>query len=273
MRSFLAGALVLAAVSVPASAAHYEFAGTISTEFWNFNDTTGQELGLVRAGDTYKGFFNYNDSTPLAKSGNTAIGLDPVLASRLEVYRGGNLVVALEQGPAFFSDGNPVDQSQVFARNGDATGLRDTLTLSVGGTGGYDPADPTGTVVTPIRLTPAQPNIIIPGWTLIFREKCSSGAVGGGNCVSNSVSFDYYNGTQTTFDFAAAFANNSVAELNLTFQYAGTPGGFDGNFEQATGGLTQLNAVPEPSTWAMLIVGFGTIGGSLRTKRHRPARA
>jgi hypothetical protein len=30
-------------------------------------------------------------------------------------------------------------------------------------------------------------------------------------------------------------------------------------------------AVPEPATWAMLIVGFGGIGGLLRTKRRTPA--
>ena len=31
----------------------------------------------------------------------------------------------------------------------------------------------------------------------------------------------------------------------------------------------QLDAVPEPATWAMLMVGFGLVGGALRSGRRR----
>lgn len=37
-------------------------------------------------------------------------------------------------------------------------------------------------------------------------------------------------------------------------------------------GLTPINAVPEPSSWAMLIFGFGMIGSGLRGRRHAAAR-
>jgi hypothetical protein len=30
---------------------------------------------------------------------------------------------------------------------------------------------------------------------------------------------------------------------------------------------TYVNSVPEPATWAMMIVGFGLVGGSMR-RRH-----
>lgn len=33
--------------------------------------------------------------------------------------------------------------------------------------------------------------------------------------------------------------------------------------------LSVVPAVPEPSTWAMMLVGFGTIGGAMRLKRRR----
>lgn len=56
------------------------------------------------------------------------------------------------------------------------------------------------------------------------------------------------------FDFGAAGANS------LTF--------VEGR------GLSNLyvfngNAVPEPATWAMLILGFGAVGGAMRTSRRR----
>ena len=33
-----------------------------------------------------------------------------------------------------------------------------------------------------------------------------------------------------------------------------------------------LAAVPEPSTWALLILGFGTVGGAMRSRRHRAVK-
>ncbi|MBO9711552.1 MAG: PEP-CTERM sorting domain-containing protein [Sphingomonas sp.] len=38
--------------------------------------------------------------------------------------------------------------------------------------------------------------------------------------------------------------------------------------------ITTLSAaVPEPATWAMMILGFGMVGGALRSTRRRPALA
>jgi hypothetical protein len=47
------------------------------------------------------------------------------------------------------------------------------------------------------------------------------------------------------------------------------PGGGYGNAGRATLTISSLNsAVPEPATWAMMIVGFGAIGASLRSGRR-----
>ncbi|MBO9713833.1 MAG: PEPxxWA-CTERM sorting domain-containing protein [Sphingomonas sp.] len=39
----------------------------------------------------------------------------------------------------------------------------------------------------------------------------------------------------------------------------------------STPGLAFAHAVPEPATWAMMIVGFGMIGGAIRHRKRRPA--
>ena len=58
------------------------------------------------------------------------------------------------------------------------------------------------------------------------------------------------------------FANDDVGDWSLTIAGPGiaTPGG-------GTGG------VPEPATWAMLIMGFGAIGGTMRVRRRSVAFA
>ncbi|MBU3078206.1 PEPxxWA-CTERM sorting domain-containing protein [Sphingomonas sp. XMGL2] len=38
-------------------------------------------------------------------------------------------------------------------------------------------------------------------------------------------------------------------------------------------GLAALAGVPEPQTWAMMLIGFGVIGGVQRARRRAPALA
>jgi hypothetical protein len=48
-----------------------------------------------------------------------------------------------------------------------------------------------------------------------------------------------------------------------------------GDFDESvafTGSLAQLSGVPEPSTWAMMLIGFGAIGGAMRLKRREQHR-
>ncbi|MFS0736571.1 PEPxxWA-CTERM sorting domain-containing protein [Sphingomonas sp. 1P06PA] len=66
----------------------------------------------------------------------------------------------------------------------------------------------------------------------------------------------------------------------LSYYYEGDPadeiiGGPDTilNFRFASGGFLPAAAVPEPASWALMIGGFGLIGGTLRTRRMRPTAA
>lgn len=78
----------------------------------------------------------------------------------------------------------------------------------------------------------------------------------------------------------SALGSLPVALLNglntLTFSYSGvsqgfTDEGFGLNSLRVTGNVVNAG-VPEPSTWAMLILGFGTIGGMMR-RRSATAKA
>lgn len=60
------------------------------------------------------------------------------------------------------------------------------------------------------------------------------------------------------FAVLTAFANGDAGLHSLTI-------GGDGTVTPVTG------VVPEPTSWAMLIIGFGTLGVALRGRRHRLA--
>ena len=57
---------------------------------------------------------------------------------------------------------------------------------------------------------------------------------------------------------------NAAAGSKLTFKAVGTSDSFGGYIDNIT-----LAAVPEPATWAMMIMGFGLIGGALRSAKGR----
>ena len=59
---------------------------------------------------------------------------------------------------------------------------------------------------------------------------------------------------------------------NSVSQYTAVPGGdgndYSGNFRI----VAALGAVPEPATWALMILGFGAIGGAMRRKTKASVR-
>jgi len=76
-----------------------------------------------------------------------------------------------------------------------------------------------------------------------------------------------------TFNAWTAFAASSgfVNGLNtLTFntrnyaQNGGNPAGLRVEFDSSS-----VEAVPEPATWAMMLIGFGVMGGAMRRRRQR----
>ena len=67
------------------------------------------------------------------------------------------------------------------------------------------------------------------------------------------------------------FTANSTSEL-LSFLAVGTPSGNVPPFALLDG--VSLTAVPEPSTWAMMFVGFAGLGyAAFRRRRPAPAAA
>lgn len=89
------------------------------------------------------------------------------------------------------------------------------------------------------------------------------------------------------FDPAGYFVNNSYFQLSIdglpqysqnfgTFSFAVNAGDSYGFYVQTTDGLggrglLTIGAIPEPSSWAMLMAGFGLTGASLRRRRRLPA--
>lgn len=105
--------------------------------------------------------------------------------------------------------------------------------------------------------------------------------------------------TLGSFDIAASFSNNPASSFTATGFLAGllvgttsgelgnfaTFAGFGGNVDRVVfdgiggGGGFELDnvvvnsAVPEPASWAMMLIGFGAIGASMRRRRRVPAMA
>jgi PEP-CTERM motif len=82
----------------------------------------------------------------------------------------------------------------------------------------------------------------------------------GGSIVAPNVSGVQFIGLVSDTPF-------TTLELSGTFRTGGDGFGFDN--------LAFSSAIPEPATWAMMILGFGLVGGSLRrtnNRQHQSAR-
>lgn len=96
---------------------------------------------------------------------------------------------------------------------------------------------------------------------------------GGGPPVQFGVSFTSNVGITGTSIFAAPAGDQRFAILaapgeTLTSVTITSAAGF-GTFRQLRIGTAAVAPVPEPSTWAMLILGFGLVGGALRAARKQ----
>lgn len=63
-----------------------------------------------------------------------------------------------------------------------------------------------------------------------------------------------------------ALAGFALDAGNFTLTFEGTPGTENGSFG-GTVAFLAAPAVPEPATWAMMLLGFGAVGFSIRRKR------
>lgn len=90
---------------------------------------------------------------------------------------------------------------------------------------------------------------------------------GAGNLLLNFVFSDY----ESPDNLVTFLANNGDA--NGVYSRVHDFGqGFRGYGLVTTFETSPLAAVPEPSTWAMLILGFGLVGGAMRSSRHKSVR-
>lgn len=93
------------------------------------------------------------------------------------------------------------------------------------------------------------------------------------NCAGGSFGGVTIGNTGTgafTLNFSSAKTTVSLSDLYVRYQsvYGGDEWG-----GSAVGEVVTSNAVPEPATWAMMIVGFGAIGSTLRSARRRAVLA
>jgi hypothetical protein len=88
--------------------------------------------------------------------------------------------------------------------------------------------------------------------------------------TQNPVSFGPFEGGRATISVPLTLAQGSNT---LTFRYTGFP---QGTADEAFGisnlvvsGNAIISGVPEPATWAMMIGGFGMVGGAMRSARRK----
>jgi len=73
------------------------------------------------------------------------------------------------------------------------------------------------------------------------------------------------------------FAGDSSIPAGTLVMFEDLPGGGDQNFQDEKFVFTNVHAVvggvPEPASWAMMVGGFGLIGGAMRSRKTAPVRA
>lgn len=111
-------------------------------------------------------------------------------------------------------------------------------------------------------------NFLTPVGFNLANATISSSALGGNNIDFTSV---LLNGTAFTMSAPGTFENGTLSAISLiagannTLTVNGTNTGnsaFSGTLTFAA-----QSAVPEPGTWAMMLLGFGAVGFSMRRKR------
>jgi hypothetical protein len=91
--------------------------------------------------------------------------------------------------------------------------------------------------------------------------------------MSSTSSLAFYNdlGSGTSFGSVGVNvgSNNTIVSFNLNASGLGALNAGRGTFVGFGGSVsTAVPAVPEPATWAMMLAGFGIVGGAMR-RRHR----
>jgi PEP-CTERM motif len=116
-----------------------------------------------------------------------------------------------------------------------------------------------------VALNGQQPN----GLTNL--EVCFKDAGSTNNCTGASQGVGQGNSINGTFNLDFGSAQASVALSDFSVRYQGIESAELGIRDGSASGVP-FGLVPEPATWAMMILGFGLIGGALRSRKAQVAR-
>jgi hypothetical protein len=101
------------------------------------------------------------------------------------------------------------------------------------------------------------------------REVCFR-ATGGSNCTGGPNGLTAGMSTTGTITFAFAGPQSSITLDDFVTRFQSIEPAQNGGTSGI--GLPVTGIVPEPATWAMMILGFGMIGGALRSRKAQATR-
>ncbi len=245
--TFLPAALAvsLCAASLPARAA-------VIAQFLPNTGAADYRWVKDRAG-TGGHFFSINDAgSKVAQGVNTAFSfLDPSLGALA-------LLPAVFSIDATVADGTPASFN-ASAGTFTQAGLNGSFSFT------YSGAD---TTLGGIHLVNGE-NLL----SGVFNDAWIQGSGGSG-----STNMTIGNGGSATFtsavkDFGNVVAGSQEFALNMIAKpgFHATPGKALDSFRATGGGNFAAGSVPEPASWALMILGFGGVGALLRDKRRRQA--
>jgi hypothetical protein len=98
----------------------------------------------------------------------------------------------------------------------------------------------------------------------------NSGAyVGGGAGPNNFITIADTGTRYFNFSFASSLATGASQSISTSSSYECNN---CGTFRRVTAGTVSTGAVPEPATWAMMILGMGAVGFAMRRKSNVTTR-
>jgi PEP-CTERM motif len=102
-------------------------------------------------------------------------------------------------------------------------------------------------------------------------EVCFKDAGPANNCTGASQGVGQGNSVNGTFNLNFAAAQASVALSDFSVRYQGIESA-EFNIRDGSASGVPFGMVPEPATWAFMILGFGLIGGALRSRKAQATR-